>query len=118
MPTEQGQETTESVPLPMERAIEHTVDRLSPSLEDRASYSEPPSTLPKERMTVTLPVPLLERLRNTVYWKPELTIAGLIEAGLSDVLSRLEQENGGPFGKRMSKLKGGRRKRLSHTTGS
>lgn len=114
MPSDNGSEKPESAALPAAGGNEPLVEPLGPFMTETASEAESPVHPPKERMTVTLPVPLLDRLRNTVFWKPELTIAGLIEEGLGEVLARLERNNGGPYPKRMSKLKGGRRKRIRH----
>lgn len=66
----------------------------------------------KTRLTVTLPVPLLDRLRNTVYWTADLTLAGLIEQAVADSLDRLEQQHGEPFPPRIESLKGGRPRRV------
>lgn len=62
----------------------------------------------KERLTVHLPVNLIERVKNAVFWSPGLTLAGLTEAALEVALEELERENRGPFKKRKKELKGGR----------
>lgn len=62
----------------------------------------------KERLTVTLPVELLERLRNAVYWTPRLTVAGFLQQTLIAALDHLEQQRGEPFPRRMAELRGGR----------
>ena len=62
----------------------------------------------RERLTVQLPIGLLERLRNAVYWSPGLTVAGLVERGIESELARLEKVNGGPFSPRSAELKAGR----------
>jgi hypothetical protein len=67
--------------------------------------------LKRKRLTVYLPVPLLERLRNTVYWIQGTTLAGVLEAALSDSLDVKEREYGSPFPPRLKELKGGRPKR-------
>lgn len=69
-------------------------------------------TRAKERLSVTLPVELLERLRNAVYWTPDLTIAGLIEQAVADSVDRLEQRHGEPFPPRIESLKRGRPRRV------
>lgn len=62
----------------------------------------------KERLTVHLPVELIERVKNAVYWTPGLTLAGLAEEALTTAVERLERERGEPFPPRKSELKGGR----------
>lgn len=62
----------------------------------------------KERLTVHLPVEVIERAKNAVYWSPGLTLAGLAEAAFLKTLERMEKENGGPFPHRKAELKGGR----------
>lgn len=62
----------------------------------------------KERLTVHLPVELIERVKNAVYWTPGLTLAGLAEEALAAAVERLEHERGEPFPPRKSELKGGR----------
>lgn len=65
----------------------------------------------KTRLTVALPVALLDRLRNAVYWTSDLTLAGLIEQAVADSVDRLEQQHGEPFPPRIESLKGGRPRR-------
>ena len=91
-----------------------------PSLppEDLTSGSRRPanpkraSNPAKTRLTVTLPVAVLDRLRNTVYWTADLTLAGLTEQALAESLDRLEQQHGEPFPPRIESLKGGRPRRV------
>jgi hypothetical protein len=71
----------------------------------------------RKRLTVYLPVGLLERLRNTVYWTTETTVAGLLEAALTDSLNQKEYQRGGPFPRRLQELKGGRPKRRRSDSG-
>jgi hypothetical protein len=65
----------------------------------------------KQRVTITMPPDLLDRLRNAVYWTPHLTLAGFIEAAVDGRLNELEKQNGEPFPTRMEELKGGRPRR-------
>jgi hypothetical protein len=53
---------------------------------------------------------LLSRLRNTVYWVPQLTLTRLVETALLAALYRLESDHGGPFPRRLGELKPGRPK--------
>jgi hypothetical protein len=68
----------------------------------------PKAVRQRERTTIHVDVGLMERIRNAVYWTPGLTLAGMAEEGLRNVLERHERANGGPFRKRRSELKGGR----------
>ena len=60
------------------------------------------------RLTVSLPGDLVERLRDAVYWSPNLTLAWLIAQSLRASLSDLETSRQGPFPKRMMALRAGR----------
>jgi transcriptional regulator of met regulon len=62
----------------------------------------------RKRLTVSLPLDLLERSRNTVYWTKGLTLARLLEQALIHSLNQREGMNGRPFPKRLEDLKGGR----------
>jgi len=69
-----------------------------------------PKAPPKERLTVHVPVDLIDRVKNAVYWTPGVTLAGLSEEGLIKAVQRLEKKHndGKPFPKREAELKGGR----------
>jgi hypothetical protein len=65
-------------------------------------------TVERRRLTVSLPLDLLERSRNTVYWTKGLTLARLLEHALTSSLDQRERMNGQPFPRRLEELKGGR----------
>ena len=60
------------------------------------------------RVTLNLPVGLIEQLRNAVYWTPGATLASLVRDSLRESLDRLEQRNGARYPPRLSKLRSGR----------
>ncbi len=62
----------------------------------------------RQRMTVSLPIDLLERMRDAAYWTSGTTMAGLISSALEDLLNHLESQNGRPFSPRLQNLKPGR----------
>ena len=62
----------------------------------------------RQRMTVSLPTELLERMRDAAYWTSGTTMAGLISSALEDLLNNLETQNGRPFSPRLQDLKPGR----------
>ena len=62
----------------------------------------------KQRVTITLPVALLERLRNAVYWTGHGPLARLIAEALDDTVTNMEESNGQPFPQRLAPLKRGR----------
>ncbi len=68
----------------------------------------PPARTRKQRVTITLPVTLLERLRNAVYWTGHGTLALLIAEALDDAVTQMEQANGQTFPQRLAPLKRGR----------
>ena len=69
-----------------------------------------PSTgrIRKQRVTITLPVALLERLRNAVYWTGHGTLARLMTDALDDAVTQLEETNGQAFPQRLAPLRRGR----------
>ena len=67
----------------------------------------PPSQ--NQRVTVSLPKPLIERLRNAVYWTEDVPMAGLVAEAIKDIVTQMEEANGGVFPQRVSPLKRGRR---------
>lgn len=62
----------------------------------------------KQRVTITLPLALLERLRNAVYWTGHGTLARLITDSLEDAVNQMEGMNGERFPHRLAPLKRGR----------
>ena len=67
----------------------------------------PPSG--KQRVTVSLPKALIERLRNAVYWTGHRSLVGLVAEAIEDIVTQMEEVNGGAFPQRVSPLKRGRR---------
>ena len=62
----------------------------------------------KERLTVHLPVDLIEGVKNAVYWTPGLTLARLAENALRQALAALEAARGAPYPPRERNLTVGR----------
>jgi hypothetical protein len=78
-------------------------------LRENKFMIEPTSfSIQKERLTAKLPVELIERVRNAVYWTPGLTLARLAAIALTKYLDDIETERGAPFPPRQSELKAGR----------
>ena len=75
----------------------------------RPLLPSPPSE--NQRVTVSLPTPLIERLRNAVYWTEDLPLASLVAEAIKDIVTQMEEANGGAFPQRVSPLKRGRRQR-------
>ena len=94
-------------------------DHATPSHSNRDECREGsnPSTRPNKagrqkaqtvRLTVSLPGDLVDRLRDAVYWSPDLKLAWLIAQSLRTSLEELETSRQGPFPKRMMALRAGR----------
>jgi hypothetical protein len=66
----------------------------------------------KQRITVSLPSHLIERLRNAVYWMEDRPFVSLVAEAIEDIVTQMEEVNGGAFPQRISPLKRGRRKKL------
>ncbi len=67
------------------------------------------SIVKKERITIHLPVDLIDRVKNAVYWEPGLTLTGFAEYALEQALKQQEETRGEPYPERKEKaLKSGR----------
>lgn len=62
----------------------------------------------KKRLTIHLPVDLIESAKNAVYWTPGLTLTSLGEEAFAEKMKQIEEANGGPFKPRKEELRGGR----------
>ena len=62
----------------------------------------------KQRVTITLPLTLLERLRNAVYWTGHGPLACLISDALDNAVTQMEKDNGQAFPPRLAPLRRGR----------
>ena len=101
------QRQAEEAPAPVE------VQRPAPALvaapvAHQVAKEPEPKGGKKEKVTVHLSHELAERVKNAAYWNPRLTVAGIAEMGIQFAIEQVEKENGGPYPKRESELKGGR----------
>jgi hypothetical protein len=71
------------------------------------SPKEVAATEARGKVTVALPMDLLERLRNAAWWQRK-TLATLAEEGIELVVEKLERQHGGTFEPRGEELKPGR----------
>lgn len=70
------------------------------------SHEEP---VKKQRVTIHVPIGLIDKVKNAVFWEPGLTLAGFAQEALEQALEKLESERGSPFPDRREKrLKAGR----------
>jgi hypothetical protein len=95
--------TKQTIPLnpPKDKLCRPASQPARPSKSD----TQQPRTV---RLTVSLPGDLVDRLRNAVYWSPDLKLAWLIARSLQASLTDLETSRQGPFPKRMMALRSGR----------
>lgn len=63
---------------------------------------------PKQKVTLSLPTALIERLRNAVYWTGNRPLASLVEEALEALVTEMEEVNRDAFPQRLSPLKAGR----------
>ena len=68
-----------------------TSGSIGPETDVTATPAEPTHY---RRVTLNLPVELLDQLRNAVYWTPGVTLTGLIKSALCESLARMEQRHG------------------------
>jgi hypothetical protein len=78
------------------------------AIERQRAREETSGRVIKERLTVHVPVELIDRVKNIVYWTPGLTLARLAEEALTREVEKREKERGEPFPHRTEELKGGR----------
>ena len=97
---------------PKRRTIgDNPLDAVVPRAPSRAAVAKPEEEAPKqakERMTFHLPVEVMDRAKNAVFWTPGLTLADLAAQALTDAVDRLEKKRGEAFPPRKADLKGGR----------
>ncbi len=91
---------------PLEAVVPLRRDEPLPAEQEAVTTPAPRPR--KERVTFQLPVDLIERARDAVYWTPGATMAALMEAALTDHLAKLEKRHGQPFERRSGALKTGR----------
>ena len=93
-----------------------SANKANGSVKGAATRSARTSRPRKQRVTITLPLSLLERLRNAVYWTGHGPLAQLISEALYEAVSHMEKENGQSFPQRLAPLKRGRPRTKSHPT--
>ena len=86
------------------------LDAVVPEPHDVPPSPTPTPTAPvaKERLTVHLPLDLIDGVKNAVYWTPGLTLARLAEDALRQALATIEAARGAPFPPRERPLTAGR----------
>jgi hypothetical protein len=91
---------------------DHSLNARTATGAMNGTASKPVPTRPsRQRLTVFLPLPLIERLRNAVYWTGERPLAQIIAEAVNDAVCEMEHANGGVFPQRLSALKPGRPRR-------
>jgi hypothetical protein len=74
-------------------------DQLSDALE----------SVKKQRITIHLPIDLIEKIKNVVFWEPGLTLTALAQEAFERAVAQLEKERGATYPERKERsLKGGR----------
>lgn len=73
-----------------------------------AENSESEQPVKKQRVTIHIPVELIEKVKNAVFWEPGLTIAAFAEMALGNAVQEMEKERGAPYPLRKYQLKSGR----------
>lgn len=93
--------------MPKRKTIgENPLDTVVPAPRPAGAAAAPARR--KERMTFHLPLEVIERVKNAVYWTPGLTLADLAAEALREAVDRMERKRGEPFPPRKAELKGGR----------
>lgn len=87
------------------------LDAVIPTTTTNGTH-EPKATKEKgkARCTYHISVEVAEKARDAAWWTPGLTLAALVEKGMSAEIARLEAERGEPFPPRRSELARGFRR--------
>ena len=97
--------------MPKRRTIgTNPLDAVVPAPPEVPEPQPPAPVAPvaKERLTVHLPVDLMDGVKNAVYWTPGLTLARLAEDALRQALAAMEAARGAPYPPRERNLTVGR----------
>ena len=63
----------------------------------------------KQRITIHLPIDLIEKIKNVVFWEPGFTLTAFAQDAFEKAVAELEKERGEPYKERSARsLKGGR----------
>jgi hypothetical protein len=88
--------------------------RRAPGPSSRLHETGPPQPR-MVRLTVNLPEDLVDRVRNAVYWNPNLKLSWLIAQSLRTTLAEMESSRQGPFPQRKNPLRAGRPRMVGQT---
>jgi hypothetical protein len=72
----------------------------------------PAVKIPKEKFNALMPKDLLDRAKNISFFTPNVSLTDLVVEGLTAVVERYEEENGGKFDVRTGNLKKGRKPKV------
>ncbi len=76
---------------------------------DEKLMAEQSESCKKQRITIHLPIDLIERIKNVVYWEPGLTLTGFAQEAFEDAVKKIEAKRGSVYPERKDRLlKGGR----------
>lgn len=82
---------------------------LTSRKEREPKQSEGMEVKKKERITIHLPVDLIDKIKNVVYWEPGLTLTGFAEYAFEKALKEQEEKRGEKYPERQERnLKSGR----------
>lgn len=84
------------------------VQKLSNKPVTPLASDRQPAKKGKQKLTVHLDIELADRVKNAAYWNPRLTIAGIAEQGIRQIIEKVEREHGGKYPPREGELVGGR----------
>lgn len=62
----------------------------------------------KKNFSISINYEVLDKIRDIVYWTPGISVSGLIENCLVNLINAMEQERGEQFPKRTGQLHIGR----------
>lgn len=104
---------TSRLVVPTHQPARHDLQKGTMVTTMNGTAQTPGASVPahRQRVTVFLPAPLIERLRNAVYWTGNRPLAQIVTDAIEDAVTDMEHANGGVFPARLAPLKPGRPRR-------
>ncbi|HEX2978061.1 MAG TPA: hypothetical protein VHO47_02995 [Candidatus Babeliales bacterium] len=93
---------------PLEAYLAATTTR-SAQKKVESVHEQETESVKKQRITIHLPIDLIDKIKNVVFWEPGLTLTALAQEAFEQAVVKLEKKRGDQYPERKERsLKGGR----------